>query len=88
MRGWCPVGARFGDRPTSHGPLPSPHPCHTLTLPLPALPDYVAGVGGLLDILLEDSLEGYVACIAFGVGVIWLIRVLKLPVVEGNGLPF
>lgn len=44
------------------------------------------GVGGLLDILFEDSLEGYVACVGFGVGIILLIRLLKLPVVEGSGL--
>ena len=45
-----------------------------------------AGVGGLLDILFEDSLEGYVACVAFGWLIILLIKVLKLPVVEGNSL--
>jgi hypothetical protein len=45
-------------------------------------------VGGLLDILLEDSLEGYVACVAFGFLIIGAIRLLKLPVVEGSGLGF
>ncbi|EFN50781.1 expressed protein [Chlorella variabilis] len=47
---------------------------------------YWRGVGGLLDILFEDSLEGYVACVAFGWLIILLIKVLKLPVVEGNSL--
>ncbi|PSC77053.1 Lysine histidine transporter 1 [Micractinium conductrix] len=50
---------------------------------------YWRGVGGLLDILLEDSLEGYVFCAFFGFGVIGLIRTLKLPVVEGgSGIGF
>ena len=45
-----------------------------------------AGVGGMLDIIFEDSLEGYIVCTVFGLGVIVLIRALRLPVVEGNGL--
>ena len=54
-----------------------------------APPPRAAGVGGLLDILLEDSLEGYVFCAFFGFGVIGLIRTLKLPVVEGgSGIGF
>lgn len=36
----------------------------------PAVILYWRGVGGLLDILLEDSLEGYVACTAMGFGII------------------
>lgn len=47
---------------------------------------YWRGVGGLLDIVFEESLEGFVACIVFGWVVLGLIRVLKLPVVEGAGL--
>lgn len=49
---------------------------------------YWRGVGGLLDILLEDSLEGYVACVVFGFSIIGVIRKLKLPVVEGGSVGF
>ncbi|KAL4424862.1 hypothetical protein ABPG77_011112 [Micractinium sp. CCAP 211/92] len=50
---------------------------------------YWRGVDGLLGILLEDSLEGYVACTVFGFAIGTLIRTLKLPVVEGGGMgPF
>ncbi|KAL4421343.1 hypothetical protein ABPG75_010634 [Micractinium tetrahymenae] len=46
------------------------------------------GVDGLLGILLEDSLEGYVACTVFGYAIGTIIRQLKLPVVEGGPGPF
>ena len=69
------------------GAAPTPHapsmPAHA-----PACPPRAPGVGGLLDILFEDSLEGYVGCVVFGLSIIGLIRALKLPVVEGNGLGF
>ena len=45
-----------------------------------------AGVGGLLDWLFEDSLEGYVICTVFGLGVVFVVRALNLPIVEGKGL--
>ena len=66
---------------------PPPTPPRCLPMPLPA-PPRATGVGGLLDILFEDSLEGYVGCVVFGLSIIGLIRALKLPVVEGNGLGF
>lgn len=56
---------------------------------MPARLRLLAGVDGLLGILLEDSLEGYVACTVFGFAIGTIIRKLKLPVVEGGSIgPF
>ena len=40
----------------------------------------------MLDWLFEDSLEGYVICTVFGLGVVFVVRALNLPIVEGKGL--
>jgi hypothetical protein len=61
-------------------------PLHLILCCVPLCCVCAAGVGGLLDIVFEESLEGFVACIVFGWVVLGLIRVLKLPVVEGAGL--
>lgn len=78
--GWI-RGRAAGRQPgVSHACGPAPalapvrHHAHTHTVqpapPRPAVILYWRGVGGLLDILLEDSLEGYVACCALGFAII------------------
>lgn len=68
---------------------PARHTCLLTAQHCPLALPRLAGVDGLLGILLEDSLEGYVACTVFGFAIGTLIRTLKLPVVEGGGMgPF
>eukprot|EP00887_Chlorella_sp_A99_P000012 scaffold16.g12.t1 len=48
---------------------------------------YWRGMDGLMELAFEDSLEGYLACVAFGLSIMLLIRFLKLPVAEVEMLP-
>ena len=47
-----------------------------------------AGLWGLLDWALGDSLSGFIACVAFGLGVIVVFKLYKLPMVDGIDVGF